>query len=67
MKLHLYRWRLNAQGYDSFGAYFGLGAPLYAYESVDGKVSGMIRASSRKEAKRQIRQMTLTKSATFFR
>ena len=53
----LRRVSINQGGYDSGGAYWGTGAPLYyfeAYEECDGdetEISDFIRASSREHAK----------------
>jgi hypothetical protein len=56
LKLYLQRVRLNSGGYDSGGAYWGLGAPLYAYFDESGEFSHCIRASSRQKAKEAIRR-----------
>jgi hypothetical protein len=53
-RFYLRRVRLNSGGYDSGGAYWGVDAPLYEYESEDyGEelVSGFLRASCRDDAK----------------
>jgi hypothetical protein len=54
-KYHLTRVHLNQGGYTSRGRYFGVGKPLYEYESTDGDVHGFLRASSRAEAKKHLR------------
>lgn len=53
-KLYLTRIRINSGGYDAGGAYWGLGAPLYAYGSGDGDWK-YIRARDRDAAKAKIR------------
>lgn len=54
VKFYLRRHPVNQQGYDSFGAYWGVGSPLYRYESIDGKHSGFTRATDRAEAKAKL-------------
>jgi hypothetical protein len=54
-KYHLERVYLNRGGYSKTGRYFGVGKPLYEYESTDGDVHGYLRASSRAEAKKHLR------------
>jgi hypothetical protein len=56
-KLTLRRKYLNNGGYDENGTYFGHGAPLYWYASEDGEIDAVLRASSREDAKEQIRKM----------
>lgn len=63
-KIILRRVRLNSGGYDSGGAYWGLGAPLYYYENEDGEC-GYLRARTRDDAKRQV--LELVPDATFYR
>lgn len=53
-RLHLQRIRINSGGYDAGGAYWGLGAPLYAYNSGDGDWR-YLRARDRADAKTKIR------------
>lgn len=59
----LRRIRLDSGGYDSGGAYWGLGAPLYwwAIEITEGdstdECSGFLRAHGRAAAKEQIRAL----------
>ena len=64
-KLTLHRVHLDQGGYDVNGTYFGAGAPLYWYASDDETIDGMLRASSREDAKRQVRAMY--PQARFFR
>lgn len=54
LRIHLQRIPLDNGGYDRGGAYWGLGAPLYAYDDEEGDWS-YLRARSRDDAKRQIR------------
>ena len=56
VKLAMQRVPLNSGGYDSGGAYWGIGAPLYWYASDDGKIDGFVRAAGREAAKAEIRQ-----------
>jgi len=42
-RFHVRRVRLDSGGYDSGGAYWGIGAPLYHFESEDGAASGFVR------------------------
>ena len=63
MKYYLIRVRLNSQGYESDGTYWGVGLPLYRYFSADSNGS-YIRAYDREDAKERIRQLDL--QAKFF-
>lgn len=51
--MSLTRVRINRGGYTSDGRYFGVGAPLFAYDNGDSW--GHVRASTRAAAKAQIR------------
>lgn len=51
--LYLRRVRINSGGYDSGGAYWGLGPPLWCVEDQDGN-SQFFRAASRETAKTKI-------------
>jgi hypothetical protein len=55
VKLHLNRIRLNLGGYDSGGAYWGVGAPLWHAWADAGEeteaVEAFFRASDREEAR----------------
>jgi hypothetical protein len=42
-RFYLQRVHLDSGGYDSGGAYWGLGSPLYRFESADGEASGYFR------------------------
>lgn len=60
MKFYMWRIRLNSQGYDNMGAYWGIGQPLYYYSHEWPNEHGhyiqeTIRASSREDAKAKIR------------
>ena len=65
VKVSLGRVRLNSGGYDSGGAYWGWGLPLYRAMSDDGSISEFFRASSRDAAKASVR--LAFPSATFYR
>lgn len=57
LKLFLKRIPLNAGGYEygKWGKYFGVGQPLYYYESdSDEDISGHIRANDRDHAKAKL-------------
>jgi hypothetical protein len=60
-RFYLQRVRLDAGGYDSGGAYWGVGAPLYRFEAGEGAddltewPAGFLRARTRADAKRQLR------------
>ena len=56
-KITLRRIRLNRDGYDSRGFYWGMGVPLYWAGSDDGTVDMVFRAADRKLAKIHIRQL----------
>lgn len=65
IKFYLRRERLNMGGYDSGGAYWGRGMPLYRFESVEEfavqyrdhpeQIEGYERAYDREDAKRIVR------------
>lgn len=59
MKFYLQRVRLNQGGYDRTGQYWGIGQPLYWYESIDsdeiGEHQDHIRADNREHAISKIR------------
>lgn len=52
-KLHLCRVRLDNGGYDTGGAYWGIGDPLYCLYTDDG-TEQYLRAANREAAKAQI-------------
>lgn len=55
LKFTLRRIRLDRGGYDSYGAYYGHGLPLYEFEAVnDPSISGTLRAKDRDAAKQHI-------------
>ncbi len=62
---HLRRVRLDAGGYDSGGAYWGLGLALYYFQGPVSDIDGFVRAKSRDEAKAEVR--AIHKHARFFR
>lgn len=64
-KFSLKRIPINRGGYDSGGAYWGIGQPLYWYSDDDGNVSAYFRAADREAAKAHIRKTYPT--ARFFR
>ena len=55
-KFSLVRVRLDSGGYDSGGAYWGIGEPLWNAESDCGQVSEFFRASDRAAARAYIRR-----------
>jgi hypothetical protein len=52
---HLLRVRLDSGGYDSGGAYWGHGEPLYYYEGPISDISGYVRGRTRDAAKSAVR------------
>jgi hypothetical protein len=64
-KVHLRRVNLDSGGYDPNGTYFGIGEPLYWCANEDCTVDFVLRASTREEAKRQVRKTY--PSARFYR
>ncbi len=64
-KFSLRRVSLDSGGYDSGGAYWGHGEPLYWYCSADGTAEGFLRAWSRDEAKAAV--LEECPGATFYR
>jgi len=53
------RVRLNTEGYDSQGAYWGVGEPLYVAVGTASSQTGVtlwVRARDREGAKRQVKQ-----------
>ena len=55
-RLTLQRIRINNQGYDPQGAYWGTGDPLYWCASDDGTLDWTFRAASREAAKDKVRE-----------
>lgn len=49
--LHCCKVKLDSGGYDAGGAYWGIGAPLWAIWDDDGGVEAYVRAPDRKRAK----------------
>jgi len=66
MRFYLHRLRINSGGYDRSGSYWGLGNPLYQYES-EADTSGTIRARNRAHAKQVVSEMYPSLCPTFFR
>lgn len=64
-KFYLRRLRLNNGGYDSGGAYWGLGPPLYWACSEDSTIDRYFRARDRNAAKTELRKEF--PGAVFFR
>lgn len=62
---YLVRVRLDSGGYDSGGAYWGIGAPLYYYEGPLTDISGYVRGRTREAAKAAVRE--IHPLARFFR
>lgn len=52
---YLRRVPLNSGGYDSGGAYWGIGAPLYYFEASASGASGHVRGRTRDLAKQEVR------------
>lgn len=73
IKFHLRRVYLDSGGYDNGGAYWGFGEPLYQYSGYDDIAApaedelaeGYLRATTREDAKRQVRE--LYPRASFYR
>lgn len=72
----LRRVRVSRDGYDQFGGYWGIGAPLYhwvVFIPGDGDWTGHIRAKSREQAKNMLavdlnrRLRIVTGYAAFYR
>lgn len=64
--VYLVRCPLNSGGYDSGGAYWGLGEPLYYYSAQpEGLIDGYVRGKTREAAKAKVRAMY--PHARFFR
>jgi len=64
MKLSLTLVRLDANGYESNGRYWGIGFPLYEYLSDDCSVNGHVRGNDRKHAKELVK--SLVPNCTFY-
>ena len=67
MKVSLRRDPVNSQGYNSFGRYFGVGAPLYQYSGPYINPQGWVRALSREAAKKAVRDLHPDLTLTFYR
>lgn len=55
VKVYVSRVRLDAGGYDSGGAYWGHGMPLYWAYTSDGSFSDFLRAFNRNDALNDLR------------
>lgn len=55
-RVSLRRIRINRSGYDSGGAYWGLGQPLYWAGTDDGRAELFFRASTREAARMHVSQ-----------
>lgn len=64
-KMYLKRIPLNSGGYDSGGAYWGTGMPLYGYAAYDDSINGFVRAYNREDAKARVKAKY--PGAVFFR
>lgn len=64
-KVRVSEVRINRGGYDSGGAYWGLGAPLYWVRSDNGDVNEFFRAWSREAAKEKA--LAVNPNLKFFR
>lgn len=49
-RVFLRRVRIDRQGYDPNGTYFGVGDPLYWYANDEGTIDGVFRAPTRSKA-----------------
>ena len=56
-RITLRKVRINAQGYTSRGEYYGCGQALYWWSTEDGWHDSELRASSRDNAKAQLRAL----------
>lgn len=67
-KTTLVRIKINDQGYDSGGCYFGVGDPLYWYAMPDGKayINGHVRAKDREAAKAAVRELHRLRRVEFY-
>lgn len=52
--LRLFRVRINRGGYDSGGAYWGIGAPLFCAFDPEGDTRVYVRASCRRDAAQRL-------------
>ncbi len=56
-RYYLQRVRLDSGGYDSGGAYWGIGQPLYRWSHEDASECAFLRANDRDDAKERIREI----------
>lgn len=54
--VYISRIKLDRQGYEKSGQYWGVGAPLFQYETSDYSVHGEMRASSLTELKQRLKK-----------
>jgi hypothetical protein len=66
-RVYVTRVKLDAQGYDSCGCYWGVDQPLYRYCSEYDWFKGAVRAADREAAKRAIALMPQFRGLKFFR
>ena len=64
-KMYLSRIPLDSGGYDSGGAYWGVGQRLYGYAAADDSINGFFRAYDRDNAKARV--LALYPGVEFFR
>lgn len=67
LRVSLCRLRVNRQGYDATGAYWGVGEPLFYAEQIGGPWSSTFRASHRDHAKRLVREFFRNHDVSFSR
>lgn len=53
-RLYLRRVHIDSEGYDRNGTYFGIGDPLYWFANEDSSIDGVLRATSRTDARRLV-------------
>ncbi len=64
--VYLVRCKLDRGGYDSGGAYWGLGEPLYYYSAQpEGLIDGYVRGRTREKAKEAVQR--ILPGARFYR
>lgn len=63
--MHLVKIRIDSGGYDSGGAYWGIGDPVFYFEAHVTDIRGYVRARDRTAAKAEVR--SIHPAAKFFR
>jgi hypothetical protein len=53
-KLHLRKMRINNEGFDSNGKFFGIETSVYSCTSKDGTVDFTLQAKSREDARKEV-------------